>query len=427
MVFRNIYLDVYSYSENGETLIHILKCDVQQLKECTQSILVAVNGLSAKLANSFENLNARMISLDRNIKANDITASETLETLTTTTNSLKATVDQKSCQIINKTAAVFEKVKSNEQTLKSITQKSQTIHQKSEANKSVSSNNSSANQSNATKQKGEVKGQRSNTTIQNTNQTRRKQKPVRSVQTLPDTETDSEIVDLTNAPSKVINQSTLLVGSSILKGVRNHDLKMNATVRSFSGATTVTLKEKLSKYDIDNCKTIILHVGGNDADNGTDLDTFSENYQSLLDDLKPDERNVIVSGLLPRESVDLEPYNERLKLLCADYDIKFVDHFDQFLLASGELPDTYFHTDKTHLNQTGTRKLLHIIDKIFKVTGSTGPRKVLRGYSELNKPHTNRPYKPKSRYCHICSMNNHSTYECWFNGRSNGRSGNMTR
>lgn len=61
----------------------------------------------------------------------------------------------------------------------------------------------------------------------------------------------------------------------MLKRVRNYDLEMNATVRLFSSATTVTLNEKLRKYVIGNCKTIIILAGGNNADNGTDLDTFS--------------------------------------------------------------------------------------------------------------------------------------------------------
>ena len=56
----------------------------------------------------------------------------------------------------------------------------------------------------------------------------------------------------------------------------------NTTIRSFSGAKIDTLGEKISKYDISSCKTIILHVGGNDADSGVELTTFSDNYVSLF-------------------------------------------------------------------------------------------------------------------------------------------------
>ena len=87
----------------------------------------------------------------------------------------------------------------------------------------------------------------------------------------------------------------------------------------------------------------LIHVCGNDADSGVDLETFCDNYSTLLDDLESDDRQIIVSG--PRETVDLKPYNGRLRSLCSENGIHFIDHFDGFLLASGEMRDTYFQTD----------------------------------------------------------------------------------
>ena len=55
---------------------------------------------------------------------------------------------------------------------------------------------------------------------------------------------------------------------------------------SFPGATTETLKEKLCAYNLDNCKTIIVHVGGNDADDGNDLETVCDDFISLLESLE---------------------------------------------------------------------------------------------------------------------------------------------
>ena len=86
----------------------------------------------------------------------------------------------------------------------------------------------------------------------------------------PNQKSHDTYIDLTKNPNKVMNKSTLLVGSSIRKGVRTSELQPNATVRTFSGAKIEDVKTKLEEYDIDHCKTIILHVGGNDADNGTD-------------------------------------------------------------------------------------------------------------------------------------------------------------
>ena len=108
------------------------------------------------------------------------------------------------------------------------------------------------------------------------------------------------------------------------------DLKSNATVRSFPGATTETIKIKLQQYDLNNCKTIILHVGRNDADNGVDLDDFQGNFIDLLDYLASDDRHFIVSDLLSKGTVDLEPYNKKLKMLCDENDTTFIDHYHIF-------------------------------------------------------------------------------------------------
>ena len=148
----------------------------------------------------------------------------------------------------------------------------------------------------------------------------------------------NETIDLTVDNKKQITQSTLLVGSSILKGVRVQDLKPDTTVRSFSSARVDTIGEKISKYNIDECKTLILHFECNDADSGVDLDSFSKNYVCLLNDLSAEYRHIIVSGLTPRESVDLKPYNQILKSICDENNIEFIDNYNKFLLASGEMP-----------------------------------------------------------------------------------------
>ena len=67
----------------------------------------------------------------------------------------------------------------------------------------------------------------------------------------------------------------------------------------------MTLKYKLTNYNIENCKNVILHIGGTDAENVKDLDTFCDDYISLLESLVEDDRFTIVSGLLPRRGIDL--------------------------------------------------------------------------------------------------------------------------
>ena len=97
--------------------------DVQQLKECIQSILTTVNGLSEKVDNNIECLNARLTSLNRSISTKDLSMSESLESLSSRANRLKTTVGKTSCNIINKTTATFDTVKSQTENAKSIAEK----------------------------------------------------------------------------------------------------------------------------------------------------------------------------------------------------------------------------------------------------------------------------------------------------------------
>ena len=69
----------------------------------------------------------------------------------------------------------------------------------------------------------------------------------------------SQVFDLTQTykPRKFIKQSTLLVGSSILKNVKTYQLHENNAVRIFPGATIGTIKSKISDFNIEQCETLI--------------------------------------------------------------------------------------------------------------------------------------------------------------------------
>ena len=103
---------------------------------------------------------------------------------------------------------------------------------------------------------------------------------------------DWERIDLTNdvestaapkfKPRNVIKQSTLIIGSSLLKNIKVNDLNKSTAVRTFSGATIETIQSKMAQLNLDKCQTVFLLVGSNDADNGTSLETFTEKYEELL-------------------------------------------------------------------------------------------------------------------------------------------------
>ena len=108
--------------------------------------------------------------------------------------------------------------------------------------------------------------------------------------------------------------------------------------------------------------------------------------------------------------------------------MEFVENYQNFLLASGEIPESYYSSDKVHLNNYGTRKLLSNIDKVHRVAAQSQAsvpdrsgrmyRPAYRANTGKSRPsnNNNRP----SKFCHICMRNRHATQECWFNGRNEG-------
>lgn len=145
---------------------------------------------------------------------------------------------------------------------------------------------------------------------------------------------------------------------------------------------------------------------------------------SLLSNLEPDERTIISLVCFPGSLLIWTPTTIEKSV---ENDIDFFDHFGGFLVATSELPDTYYQTHKTHLNMSETKKPPRHIDQIYKITGSAGPREAFRDKTQPNKPYRDSQYKPRSRFCHTCSLNNHSTHECWISGRNSGLSGRVTR
>ena len=151
-------------------------------------------------------------------------------------------------------------------------------------------------------------------------------------------------------------------------------------------------------------------------------ETFAEQYESLLTELLSNDRRAIVSGLLPRKTVDLSPYNDRLKSLCDSYEIDYIDNYGDFLLASGDIPDSYFMRDKIHLNSYGLKKLLSNINRVHHITSprqtSLANRRLNESQSGSRRVHVGgtRNYRTRTysqgrqsrkRFCHICQRDGH--------------------
>ena len=76
---------------------------------------------------------------------------------------------------------------------------------------------------------------------------------------------------------------------------------------------------------------------------------------------------VVVSGLLPKKGYDINAFNSKIKQLCQEYEVEFVDHHDLFVMASGEVPRSLFYGDKISLRPAGTATLVCNLDSKYRI------------------------------------------------------------
>ena len=191
-----------------------------------------------------------------------------------------------------------------------------------------------------------------------------------------------------------VQSRQLLIGSSIIKGVRKSGLLPTVDVKTLPGATVETIEQEVRHMDLRNIHHIIVHVGGNDASENLGVEAFKSNYTSLLRFLTS-RCTVTVSGILPRGDTDVEMYDNALRRLCEDMGVAYVRNFKSFVLQSGELPDLYYHADKVHLRERGTARLLLNINESCDILS----RKHLSSAKNntLNYSGGNRRHQPPSR------------------------------
>ena len=226
MICRNVPKDL-------KKDIHSLQHDVEEIKKCTLSAVSAITGLATKLEQNFGSLKDQLTAMSRQINSKELCISESIENLQTTTNNLKSSMEQKTNQIFNKSTAVYDKLKSHTETFKTITctspkpqsvDQTKSVEQQNISKPKNSKNNSNLKPKSATsgiiqKPTSKTKGSRLSNSRINTNKLLTQNKSMASTEL--SNEKDNPI-DLTE--KKYIKQSTLLVGSSILKGVKTNEL-----------------------------------------------------------------------------------------------------------------------------------------------------------------------------------------------------------
>ena len=114
-----------------------------------------------------------------------------------------------------------------------------------------------------------------------------------------------------------INGNTLIIGSSVTKGIKTKYLKREVNVNTTRGGTISSIKQTFQNIDLSPYNTLLLQFGENDVANKLPLQDFKNQYRSFLEQLKMEDENkrIVVGGLLPREHIDMTDYNDCLNVM----------------------------------------------------------------------------------------------------------------
>lgn len=186
------------------------------------------------------------------------------------------------------------------------------------------------------------------------------------------------------------SDKTLIIGSSILKGIKTSQLS-KTHVQTIRGAVINRITEEIMKKDLQPYQNIILQVGGNDISAGISRQEFEDNYESLLLACRAfsnSDCNIIVSGIPPRANACVYQANLVLENLCQFYGVIFIKQYEMFMQDAYNLNSCFYSRDGIHLNYEGTWKYLKTINNIISII------------------------KGKVKKCLKCGEENHSTEHC---------------
>lgn len=160
-----------------------------------------------------------------------------------------------------------------------------------------------------------------------------------------------------------------VLGDSLVKNIQPHKVKkcMKPTdkiyVKSFPGASTMDMKDHSKPSQRYQPDLFILHTGSNDLRSTKSPEEISDEIINLAMELKTDENEVVVSGIICRDD-DLNgkglKVNDFLKIKSSRYALGFINNtnirIEKHLNGSG-----------LHLNNLGTAALANNFLKIINI------------------------------------------------------------
>ena len=165
-------------------------------------------------------------------------------------------------------------------------------------------------------------------------------------------------IGINNGGNENKKKNVIILGDSVIKHVNCYDIarkldKYKVFVKSFSGAKVRCLKDHMKPSLRDNPDHFVLHIGTNDLNSDRSPELIAKSITDVGSSLKNDSHDVSISSIVVRNDKFKEKatqVNENLERLCAERNICFINHANNFL-------PQHLNKSKLHLNRKGSSVL----------------------------------------------------------------------
>lgn len=192
------------------------------------------------------------------------------------------------------------------------------------------------------------------------------------------------------------HKKTLLMGSSIFKGINKKGLHTDVIVDTNSGAGTQRILTKLKTLNVSEYQNIVIYIGGNDISSKMPEEQCSTNLQRIIEYINAYQGcTLYLCTLCPRKDADIVPMNDYIKQLCEIHGLHAINVYSSFVYENGNTVNGQYVRDGIHLNRTGSSVLVRTINehvKIIKPQNTSSPRNNERSYTKDNAHQEPQPY-----------------------------------
>jgi len=161
--------------------------------------------------------------------------------------------------------------------------------------------------------------------------------------------------------------NTLLIGDSILKGIKTRGLRQDVKVITLPGKKARDACIRLQSWDLSECQNVVLYVGGNDVAAGNLVTSVEQEFRNTLDFLDNGQRKVFICLICPRPDINVNLLNNMIRRLCRETYAELIDLNEPYMRPDGRPLFDLFHADGIHPNTTGSSLLVKKINQAVTI------------------------------------------------------------